>query len=107
MKPYDALKWVRSKEQLEMMYPFMTLNDETEIVHSHKYPDGKVKVYIERPDEKDCFHHATCYLPEYQWTEIEGFSDREIACFQEILESTAHLIMTFASEGGFENASGF
>ena len=36
-----------------MMYPFMTLNDETEIVHSEMLKDGKVKVYIEKPDEKD------------------------------------------------------
>ena len=30
-----------------MMYPYMTLNDDTEITHSEMYPDGKVKVYIE------------------------------------------------------------
>ena len=30
-----------------MMYPFMTLNDDTEITHSEMKPDGKVKVYIE------------------------------------------------------------
>ena len=49
-----------------MMYPFMTLDDETEIVHSELLSTGKVKVYIERPDEKDCFHHMTCYLPDYK-----------------------------------------
>ena len=27
-----------------MMYPFMTLNDNTEIVHSEMKADGKVKV---------------------------------------------------------------
>ena len=48
-----------------MMYPFMTLNDGTEIVHSETLPDGRVKVYIEKPDAKDCFHHVTCYLPDY------------------------------------------
>lgn len=41
-----------------MMYPFMTLDDNTEIVHSEMKEDGQVKVYLERPDEKDCFHHA-------------------------------------------------
>ena len=46
-----------------MMYPFMTLNDNTEITHSEMKPDGKVKVYIETPDEKYCFKHATCWLP--------------------------------------------
>lgn len=39
-----------------MMYPFMTLEDNTEIVHSEQLPDGEVKVYVETPDEKDGFH---------------------------------------------------
>ena len=38
-----------------MMYPFMTLNDDTEITHSEMRADGRVKVYIETPDEKDGF----------------------------------------------------
>ena len=42
-----------------MLYPFMTLNDNTEIVHSEMKPDGRVKVYIETPDAKYCFRHAT------------------------------------------------
>ena len=33
-----------------MMYPYMTLNDDTEITHSEMKSDGKVKVYIETPD---------------------------------------------------------
>lgn len=48
-----------------MMYPFMTLNDETEIVHSDMQEDGTVKVYIERPDEEYGFKHAVCWLPQY------------------------------------------
>ena len=43
-----------------MMYPFLTLEDGTEIVHSETREDGSVKVYLERPDKKDCFYHATC-----------------------------------------------
>ena len=39
-----------------MMYPFMTLEDNTEIVHSEMKENGEVKVYIETPDEKDGFH---------------------------------------------------
>ena len=38
-----------------MMYPFMTLNDDTEITHSEMKADGKVKVYIETPDELEDF----------------------------------------------------
>ena len=73
-----------------MMYPFMTLNDETEIVHSEMLPNGKVKVYIEKPDADDCFHHATCYLPEYEWTEVTGFTEEEMQKYKEIVESTAY-----------------
>ena len=29
-----------------MMYPFMTLDDNTEVVHSEMLPDHRVKVYI-------------------------------------------------------------
>ena len=90
-----------------MMYPFLTLDDKTEMVHSEMKPDGSVKVYLERPDEKDCFHHAACYLPGYRWEDIFGFSKEEISRYQEIIESTAHLILQFAQEGGFENAAGF
>ena len=90
-----------------MMYPFMTLNDGTEIVHSDMQKDGTVKVYIEKPDEKYCFRHATCWLPQYRWEDIYQFDDVDIKRFQEIIQSTAHLIMEFSQEGGFENASGF
>ena len=90
-----------------MIYPFMTLNDETEIVHSDMQKDGRVKVYIETPDEKDGFHNLTCWLPTYELQEVNGYSDQQVEKFMEIIRSTAHLIMEFAQEGGFENASGF
>ena len=89
------------------MYPFMTLDDNTEIVHSEMKGDGRVKVYLERPNAKDCFHHATCWLPDYTWEDIFGFSDQDIGRFQEVIRSTAHLILQFSQEGGFESAAGF
>ena len=75
-----------------MMYPFMTLDDGTEIVHSETLNDGRVKVYFEKPDEKDCFHHAACYLPSYQWEDVYGFTAKEMDRYQDIVESTAHLM---------------
>lgn len=90
-----------------MMYPFMTLDDNTEIVHSGILLEGKVKVYIEKPDEKDCFHNASCCLPDYEWKEINGFTQDEIAKYQEIIETTDCLVVEFAQEGGFDNASSF
>ncbi len=46
-----------------MMYPFLTMNDHTEIVYSHLLDGGRVKIYVEKPDEYDGFHHAVCFLP--------------------------------------------
>lgn len=89
-----------------MMYPFLQIDGDTEIVHSDMLPNGEVKVYIEKPDAKDGFHHAVCFLPGYRWEDISGFSESEIARFQEVLESTAHLIIEFSQEGGFAHASG-
>lgn len=89
-----------------MLYPFMTLDDGTEIVHSEMYPDGQVKVYMEKPDEKDGFHYATCYLPGYVWEDVCGLSEAELSRCLDVIQSTAHLILRFAQEGGFENAAG-
>ena len=90
-----------------MMYPYLTLDDETEIVHSEMLEDHTVTVYIEKPDEKDGFHYATCYLPKYDWTDIFGFNDAEIAALQSIVENNAHLIIELSQNGGIDNASGF
>ncbi len=71
-----------------MMYPFMILDDNTEIVHSEMKPDGRIKVYIETPDKELGFRHATCWLPQYKWKDIYGYSSDDISKFQEILESS-------------------
>ena len=89
-----------------MMYPFLQIDGDTEIVHSDLLPSGEVKVYVEKPDAADGFHHASCFLPPYRWEDVVGFTAEEIARYQEVIESTAHLIMEFAQTGGFENASG-
>ena len=90
-----------------MMYPYLTLNDDTEITHSEVRPDGRVKVYIETPDEKDGFHDATCYLPDYTWESIHGYSDQEMEYFNRLIRDNAHLILEFAQKGGVLNASNF
>ncbi|MCD8218539.1 MAG: hypothetical protein LUD01_11000 [Clostridiales bacterium] len=88
-----------------MMYPFMTLNDDTEITHSEMKADGRVKVYIETPDVKDGFHNATCWLPGYQWENIYGYSESEIQYYKKLLRNNAHLILEFSQEGGILNAA--
>lgn len=92
-----------------MMYPFMTLDDGTEVVHSEAYVENnmeKVKVYFEKPVEGG-FESAYCYLPEYRWDQIIGFSEDEIAKMREYLGSVAHIIIELSRQGGFENAASF
>ena len=89
-----------------MVYPFMTLNDNTEIVHSEMMADGRVKVSIETPDEKLCFKRATCWLPQKEWTDINGYSEEELNYLKELVDSEAHLILEFSQTGGFDCASG-
>ena len=89
-----------------MMYPFLTLEDHTEIVHSEQLENGEVKVYVETPNEKDGFHNLTCYLPSYR-LEVNGYSEEEVNYYLDIIRSTAHLLIEFSQSGGVMNASGF
>ena len=85
-----------------MMYPYMILGDETEVVHSQLIEkDGKqeVEVHFERPTE-DGFDTARCSLPDYKWIKRSGFTDHEIANFEEFLHCNAHLIYKYAANGG-------
>ena len=90
-----------------MMYPFMTLNNDTEITHSEMKPDGQVKVYIETPDSKDAFHNAVCWLPSYKWEKINGYSESEIEYFKKLVRNNAHMILEFAQSGGILCAANF
>ena len=74
-----------------MIYPFMTLEDDTEITHTEMLPDGRVKVYVETPDAKDCFHSMVCYLPEYKVENIEGYSEAEVNKYLDTLKKEVKL----------------
>ena len=89
-----------------MMYPYITLYDETEITHSHLIKEdgiNKVLVHFERPVDSG-FHSARCELPDYKWLYNEGYSDDEIAFFEELLRHNAHLIYRYAESGGVQIA---
>lgn len=85
-----------------MMYPYMTLADETEIVHSQLIEDNgiqKVLVHFERPTEKG-FDSARCELPSYNWLLKDGYTNDEIDMFEKLLRSNAHLLYKYAANGG-------
>ena len=89
-----------------MMYPYMTLGDGTEIVHSQILEEAghtKVIVHFKRPTNNG-FDSARCELPKYHWQYKEGYSDEEIAMFEQLLHSNAHLLFKYAANGGIQIA---
>lgn len=74
-----------------MMYPYMTLADETEIVHSQILDGDRVIVHFERPTENG-FDSARFELPTYELLEKKGeYSNEDIEFFKKILRHNAHL----------------
>lgn len=72
-----------------MLYLYMTLTDETEVVHSQLIEQAgtkKVIVHFERPTENG-FDSARCELPAFRWVLKNGYSDTEISAFEELLKS--------------------
>jgi hypothetical protein len=93
-----------------MIYPFITLNDDTEITHTEYRAENQgkeVAIYIERPSDMGGFHSAVCYLTSYKWEDVKGFTESEIANFHSFIETAAHLIIEFSKDGGFDNAANF
>lgn len=86
-----------------MMYPYLTMEDGTEIVHSEMQSNGTVKVYMEKPDAVHGFLNATCFLPAFTWTN-DGFSDEKLSELKAFVQRNAALIMQFSKEGGMISA---
>jgi hypothetical protein len=89
-----------------MMYPYITLNDETLITHSELLYEGDdvcVEVHFERPIDGG-FDSARCKLPSYEWIMRDGYTDDEIKRFERLLQSTAHAFYRYAGEGGLDIA---
>lgn len=89
-----------------MMYPYMTLADETLITHSHLLGDGEkksVEIHFERPKPYG-FDMARCVLPSYEWIIKEGYTDDEIIKFERLLQDGAHTFFKYAELGGLNIA---
>ena len=89
-----------------MMYPYMTLADGTEIVHSHileKDGEKAVEVHFERSKPYG-FDMARCKLPTYEWIVREGYADDEIAVFEQMCRNNAHTFFKYAELGGLNIA---
>lgn len=89
-----------------MLYPYIILADETQILHTHVFEeDGvmKVLVHFERPTENG-FLSARIELPSYKWLYNEGFSPEELKNFEDLAKRHAHLFYRFGASGGIQLA---
>ena len=96
---------VKNKRDVRF-YPFLTLNDNTKIIHSEvleKNGGEQVEVRIKKAVNGK-IRSASCQLPDYRWENIVGFSEVEIKYFQGYLETIAHIIIQLAREGDFEGS---
>lgn len=89
------LNWIYDCEVVYVMYPYMTFEDGTEVVHSDLITDGdieKVIVHFERPTAEG-FDSARCELPSCSWTDWEGhFTQSEKRAFEECLSKSPRLV---------------
>ena len=53
---------------------------------------AQTQVFFERPDERDGFHDATCYLPDYAWESVSGFSDADMERNGRLLAKNANVV---------------
>lgn len=76
---------------------------------SRLHPDGKIKACIEC--EKNLFDvdidRATCWLPEYRWEDIRGFSSVEIAKTEKFIKSVIDQINESATAQSEEHPTYF
>ena len=89
-----------------MMYPYITLADDTLITHSHLLIDGEklsVEIHFERPRPYG-FDMARCVLPSYKWIIRDGYTDEEINKFERLLQDGAHTFLKYAEIGGMRIA---
>lgn len=59
--------------------------------------DGIVEVSIERPIELG-FDSARCMLPAFEWLDIDGFDDKDLAYLDSFIHNNAPLVLRLARE---------
>lgn len=77
------------------MWNYVEFPDGTCIAYSNLQDDGTIKIAVERPRDGG-FDGAHCLMPAYRWTNVDGFSDAELADLKEFLRDNAPLIFELA-----------
>ena len=69
------------------MYPYIKFSDETTVT---------INVYFERQRDNN-LDTANCKLPEYNWTNIEGYEEKRIKEFEEFLHHNLYLFKKYVN----------
>ncbi len=86
----------------KMLYPYIEFPDETIITHSKIKPDNTVLINFEQSVENG-FREARIKLPSYKWLYNEGFSNEQIASFEDFAHKNSGVIYKYARLGGIDN----
>ncbi len=85
-----------------MIYPYVTLNDETEITFSKVKTAEDGHEYIDICYEKpvfDGFISAVCQYPDDNWT-IDGLSQPQIDWIKDFVKHNGDFMLFLATDGG-------
>lgn len=81
-----------------MIYPLITYPDGTEIVCSQLKSDNTVDLTVETPMYGG-FRRAVFTIPSCTWKSIFGYTEAEIADFQDKFEQIVDVVMEIARDG--------
>ena len=84
--------------------PYMTLWDETAVVHTCGEDEREIKVYFEQPDEEFFFKYLELKLYSLDIIKKHGFTNDEVEKLLEFSKNNSDLIMEYAKVGGAANA---
>ena len=76
-----------------MIYPLLSLNDDTEYNYTDLQSDGTIIVYVETPNAIDGFHSLECVLPDYEVRNVQGYSQSKQDKILEIIKNNVDRIM--------------
>ncbi len=85
-----------------MFFHYCTYYDEIEV--SHSAWNDYVIIHFEQPDAKFGFKTMDCKVPNYQISNVVGFTDEEIARLIQFSKNNIALIIAGAKAGGIEKA---
>lgn len=87
-----------------MKYSYVRFPDDTEITYDDIDSSGNVQVRIETPVDGG-FNSLGCMLPSYTITEQVGYTQKQVENLLSFIRNNSHLIIEYATVGGFENAA--